>query len=102
MNATAITDGVLTIDGVPATPIFGTPLPTRLLVRMSPAIDPEHLVGAVAQCAVHHHRGGHVVSNYTLGVGPGMAMSCRLPRWIAGSVPPCGVAARVCIIDRAL
>jgi hypothetical protein len=31
MNATAITDGVLTIDGVPATPIFGTPLPTRLL-----------------------------------------------------------------------
>jgi hypothetical protein len=67
MNATAITDGALTIDGVPATPIFGTPLPTRLLVRMSPAIDPEHLVGAVAQ-----------------------------------SVPPCGVAARVCIIDRAL
>jgi hypothetical protein len=71
MNATAITDGVLTIDGVPATPIFGTPLPTRLLVRMSPAIDPEHLVGAVAQCAVHHHRGGHVVSNYTQGVGLG-------------------------------
>jgi len=52
MNATAITDGVLTIDGVPATPIFGAPLPIRLLVGMSPAIDQEHLVGAVAQCAV--------------------------------------------------